>query len=153
MTAQHLVDDVHEDYVVRLIGSMTLPHVVKRCANCTGGSFIRAVGAAVRSALGTVLSALGWDMEARMLRGMGETSVHRLWQLTNARKQLRHAVAQAMQTQGLEALVCPAHCLPATPHGAYKDITVTAWPTYVFNLLDWPAGVLPVTTVLASDDA
>jgi len=48
-------------------------------------------------------------------------------------------------------VVCPAHVHPAVPHGAFKDLSHTAVYTALFNLLDYPAGVVPITRVLATD--
>jgi fatty acid amide hydrolase len=53
----------------------------------------------------------------------------------------------------LDAVICPAHALPAVRHGAYTDITFSASYTLLYNLLDWPAGVVPITHVKSTDTA
>jgi len=47
-------------------------------------------------------------------------------------------------------LICPSFGIPANKHGLSNDLPLSALYTFIFNLLNLPAGVLPVT--LVNDD-
>ena len=50
-------------------------------------------------------------------------------------------------------MICPAQVLPAPPSGTTGSLgTIGACYTSVYNLLDFPAGVVPVTRVTQQDD-
>jgi fatty acid amide hydrolase len=53
----------------------------------------------------------------------------------------------------LDALVSPAAPLPALRHGATAEVGVMGIYNVVYNVLGWPAGVVPVTRVRAGEDA
>lgn len=53
---------------------------------------------------------------------------------------------------GLDVILAPPHALPATPHGAMKYAAAACGYTFLFNLLDYSVGVLPVTHVDPSKD-
>lgn len=50
-------------------------------------------------------------------------------------------------------ILCPANATPALPHGAMHDAVSSCGYTFLWNLLDYSAGVIPVTKVDASEDA
>jgi fatty acid amide hydrolase len=52
----------------------------------------------------------------------------------------------------LDALLSPAAALPAVRHGATAELGVIGAYTCVYNLLGWPAGVVPVTTVRPGEE-
>ncbi len=52
-----------------------------------------------------------------------------------------------MQAYKLDCIIAPGLSLPAYTHGASKDLTSSASYTMLFNLLNFPAGTVPVTTV------
>lgn len=49
--------------------------------------------------------------------------------------------------RGLDVLLTPVNALPAVPHGAMATAAASCGYTFLFNLLDYSAGVLPVTRV------
>jgi fatty acid amide hydrolase len=49
--------------------------------------------------------------------------------------------------QGLDAIIFPALPLPALPHGIPGKLTAAFSNMFIANLLQWPCGVVPVTTV------
>lgn len=51
-----------------------------------------------------------------------------------------------------DAIVCPVYPLPAVKHGETREILPVAATTYLYNLLDYPAGVVPATLVDAARD-
>uniref|UniRef100_A0A1I7X4T8 Amidase domain-containing protein n=1 Tax=Heterorhabditis bacteriophora TaxID=37862 RepID=A0A1I7X4T8_HETBA len=52
----------------------------------------------------------------------------------------------------IDALVCPAFPVPAVPHQYSSKLGMTAVATGIFNLIDFPAGVVPVGKVTKKDD-
>jgi fatty acid amide hydrolase len=52
-----------------------------------------------------------------------------------------------------DALICPATALPAFRHGATEELVLAGAYTCLFNVLGWPAGVSPGTTVRADEES
>ena len=53
----------------------------------------------------------------------------------------------------LDLLICPPNATPAVPHGGMHDAVSSCGYTFLWNLLDYAAGVLPVTKVDPGKDA
>jgi fatty acid amide hydrolase len=51
-----------------------------------------------------------------------------------------------------DALICPVSALPALRHGTAARLVLAAVPCMLANLLDLPAGVVPVTRVHHCDE-
>lgn len=49
-------------------------------------------------------------------------------------------------------ILAPAFALPALRHGATRDIGLAGGYTLLYNLLGYPAGVVPVTTVRPGEE-
>lgn len=47
----------------------------------------------------------------------------------------------------MDVLLCPPNATPAVPHGGMRDAVSSCGYTFLFNLLDYTAGVMPVTKV------
>jgi len=47
----------------------------------------------------------------------------------------------------IDVLLCPSMVLPATPYGSFADITINAGYSFIWNFLNVPAGIVPVTKV------
>jgi fatty acid amide hydrolase len=77
-----------------------------------------------------------------------------LWRLQSERKKYRQDFFDAWKSAGnFDVVLTPVHVLPAVEHGTFKKISFTCSFTLVFNVLDLPAGVIPITTVDAARDA
>ena len=79
--------------------------------------------------------------------GSGGISVYELWQRTADLMAMRQKWSDAFRNAGVDAIVYPGFPIPAMPHGLSGDVTVAASYMFIPNLLLWPAGVVPVTTV------
>lgn len=79
-------------------------------------------------------------------------SVYDIWQTIADMMEMRNHWDAAMQEAGLDALVFPALPLPAMPHGMPGELTAPLSYMFVSNLLQWPCGTLPVTTVEEGED-
>ncbi|GAB7365106.1 hypothetical protein MBLNU230_g6196t1 [Neophaeotheca triangularis] len=63
------------------------------------------------------------------------------------------AEIEATEPDGMDVLLAPPNATPALPHGAMKTAAPACGYTFLFNLLDYSAGVVPVTHVDAKEDA
>ncbi|KAI1708052.1 amidase domain-containing protein [Ditylenchus destructor] len=53
----------------------------------------------------------------------------------------------------IDALVCPAFAVPSVPHENGGKLSACVFATGLYNLLDYPAGIVPVDCVTKEDDA
>lgn len=83
----------------------------------------------------------------RFLEVIGEKSVTDLWRLTASLRDARAAIFAAMKAASVDVLLCPAHATPALPHGLSRDFSVAGSPSMLWNLVQFPAGVVPVSRV------
>jgi len=83
----------------------------------------------------------------------GGISAGEYWQLGADLVRMRKAFLESFREAGLDALLMPATPLTALPHtGSFvSHLTPACSYTFVMNLLHWPAGVVPVTTVKAEE--
>jgi amidase len=87
----------------------------------------------------------------------GGITAYQLWQVQKLRQNIRkeyldHWEATVSETgtgRPVDAIICPAAPFAATPHGKNRYVDYTA----VWNALDYPAAVFPVTTVDSILDA
>lgn len=55
--------------------------------------------------------------------------------------------------QNFDFILCPANATPALPHGCMHDAVSSCGYTFLWNMLDYSAGVIPVTKVDPEKDA
>jgi len=84
---------------------------------------------------------------SRLLHALGEKPVAALWALTAERTAMRRAEFDAWTAAGLDLVLCPPHALPAMPLGTSGDLTLTLSYAFRYVMLNFPAGVVPVTRV------
>ena len=102
---------------------------------------------AIRGALVRVLGLVGEDKVAQLLRVTHGKTVDAFWGVTSALRAYRFTVLDAMRDAEIDLIVCPAHATPALPHGMAKDCPVAGSASMLFNVLQFPGGVVPVTRV------
>lgn len=69
------------------------------------------------------------------------------WALVDALRAYRHRLVEALDRAQLDIVLCPAYATPALPHGMSKNFTLASSPAMVWNVVQFPAGVVPVTRV------
>merc|ERR1719163_841791 len=69
------------------------------------------------------------------------------------RDRLRDAITKAMSDRKIDVLLTPAWATPAPQVEEARNHIWAVRTTRVFNFLDFPAGVVPVTLVTAADVA
>ncbi|KAI4155324.1 MAG: hypothetical protein LQ340_001062 [Diploschistes diacapsis] len=91
---------------------------------------------------------------AGLLRRFGAHSVAQQWALVARREAYRAAWHAWWRDRArLDLLVCPPFATPAVPHAGMRHAVAACGYTFLWNLLDYAAGVLPVTRVDAAADA
>ena len=55
--------------------------------------------------------------------------------------------------QDFDFILCPGNATPALPHGGMKEAVSSCGYTFLWNLLDYTAGIIPVAKVDAAKDA
>jgi fatty acid amide hydrolase len=95
----------------------------------------------------------GQTCTAQVLSCIGRRSTDEYWQLSLARAEFAERFFTAWSAAKYDVLLCPPHALPALRHGSTANLTLAGSYAYWANLLGVPAGVVPVTRVLAHEQA
>ncbi|XP_029473766.1 fatty-acid amide hydrolase 1-like isoform X2 [Rhinatrema bivittatum] len=101
------------------------------------------------------LSIVLWPLYPRMAKGLqklrGVSSVQDLWQHHTAAAEYCQEFLAAWKKMELDVVLCPA-LSPALTIGYPGKLFVGTSYTILYNLLDFPAGVVPVTKVTEEDE-
>ncbi|GAD96256.1 acetamidase [Paecilomyces variotii No. 5] len=92
---------------------------------------------------------------ASLIRSFGPKSAAQQWKLVAQREKFRatwHAWWDS-EPQKYDFILCPVNATPALPHGAMKDAVSSCGYTFLWNMLDYTAGVIPVSHVHPARDA
>jgi Asp-tRNA(Asn)/Glu-tRNA(Gln) amidotransferase A subunit family amidase len=91
---------------------------------------------------------------ASLLRYFGPLSAFQQWQWVAKREAFRATWFEwwNQAEQQFDFILCPANATPALPHGAMHDAVSSCGYTFLWNMLDYTAGVVPVTKVDAKAD-
>ena len=100
-----------------------------------------------------VLQMRGESRVAEMLRSIGPKNVAEYWEMTDRRDSLIQAENHRWRADRIDALVCPAQLTAAVTHGMGKDFVLSFAYSARYNLLNLPAGVVPVTRVRPGETA
>ncbi|ERS96837.1 hypothetical protein HMPREF1624_07046 [Sporothrix schenckii ATCC 58251] len=90
---------------------------------------------------------------AGLVRDWGPKSAFENWKLVAQREAYRARWFKWWDSTKFDVLLTPPNATPALPHDAMHDAVSSCGYTFLFNLLDYTAGVLPVTRVDAKEDA
>lgn len=93
-----------------------------------------------------ILQGLGQHRLAEVVSKVGQKSCYQYWKLIEAKKDYIKTFIDQWKEAGIDAVVCPGNALPAMPHGMSKDLVSSLSYGFMFNLLHFPAGIVPVTT-------
>ena len=88
---------------------------------------------------------------ARFLEAVGEKTVAQLWALTARLRKARADILAAMAAERIDVILCPVHATPALPHGHSRDFALAGSSSMLWNVCQFPAGVVPVTRVRPSE--
>lgn len=102
-----------------------------------------------------VAGALGQHSLAGLARNFGYGDTHHYWQLVEAQMdyQARFQAALDQDAGGpFDVILCPACSLPAFTHGGSRDLATAGAYAPLYNVLGYPAGVVPFTRVGADEE-
>lgn len=108
---------------------------------------------AARKALGRVVRAMGEVRASDALSAMGPRTVREYYKLAAHRLAMQREETVAWNDAHIDAILCPATATPAPLLGETGDFTPAACYTTRYNVLNLPAGVVPVTRVRADETA
>lgn len=94
----------------------------------------------------------GYDEKAHMLSLCDNYSVLSYYDVVHKRNTLRKSFREAWKRAGIDFLITAPHPSPAVPNNNPEILTTILYTT-LFNLLDYPAGIVPVSRVAADLDA
>jgi fatty acid amide hydrolase len=128
-------------FVTLIAGEQKDPRVAQLMQLATMPGWLRPV-------LGAGLMVAGQRRLSHLIRTTGAQTAEKTQALV-ARRDAYHARFEAaVKAAGVDVLLCPPNALPALTHGASADLgPASVCYTAVYNLLGWPAGVVPVTRV------
>nr|ABU75302.1 amidase protein [Ustilaginoidea virens] len=89
---------------------------------------------------------------AGLLRNWRRTTTTEYWGLISRREAYKRRWWEYWQETGLDFIIAPPNATPAVPHDGMHDAVSSCGYTFMFNLLDYFAGVIPVTHVDKSKD-
>ncbi|PQK17842.1 hypothetical protein BB8028_0009g00450 [Beauveria bassiana] len=84
---------------------------------------------------------------AGILRNWHPKTTYQYWQLIAKREAYKRRWFDFWEEKGFDFIVAPPNATPAVPHGGMHDACSSCGYTFLFNLLDYTAGVIPVTHV------
>jgi fatty acid amide hydrolase len=105
--------------------------------------------------LGSLLRLLGQRSLAASLGSFGHRDTHHYWGLVEAQLAYQRRFAEALDhDQGgpFDLILGPACALPAFRHGASRELMTGGGYTALYNLLGYPAGVVPFTRVRPGEE-
>ncbi|KAA8913352.1 acetamidase [Sphaerosporella brunnea] len=89
----------------------------------------------------------GDAITAGLVEDLHPRTVAQQWALVAEREQIRGEWFHYLQTQKVDFIITPPHPTPAVPAGGMRDSVAACGYTFLWNLLDYTAGVLPVGRV------
>ncbi|EME46825.1 hypothetical protein DOTSEDRAFT_70708 [Dothistroma septosporum NZE10] len=97
------------------------------------------------------------DIWAGLLEHWHEKSAFENWQWVYKRESYRAKFfewwnAFGEKGDGMDIMLTPPNATPAVPHNGMKDASASCGYTFLFNLLDYTCGIVPVTHVDPSTD-
>ena len=77
----------------------------------------------------------------------GGISSYDFWQKCAELSIMKNKWDDAVRSANIDAIIFPALPIPALPHGIAGDFTAAFSYPFIANMLQWPAGVVPVSTI------
>ncbi|KAI0473361.1 amidase [Xylariaceae sp. FL0804] len=87
------------------------------------------------------------DVWAGLVRDWHPKTAFENWKLVARREAYRARWFEWWDGAGVDCLLTPPNATPAVPHGGMKDAVSSCGYTFLFNVLDYTCGCIPVTHV------
>ena len=111
------------------------------------------LGAVTRKIAVQLMKRGGDPKVAEVLLKLGKRPVQGFYALTAATRAARNRFLDAMAKERLDLLLLPPFATPAAQHTTTKDVMPAGAYSLLFNVLQLPAGVAPVTRVRPEEEA
>lgn len=96
----------------------------------------------------------GDSIWAGLLRDWHPKTAYEYWQLAGKREAYKARFFTWWTEEAkMDVMLTPPNATPAVPHGGMHDAVSSCGYTFLFNLLDYSAGIIPVTHVDPAKDA
>lgn len=102
---------------------------------------------ALRMTAAKALEAAGEPIVGKLLASVGRRPVEELWKLTSRIRNYRFEMLSAFDAERLDVVLCPPFATPALPHGDSRDFVLAGSFSMLWNHVQFPAGVVPVSRV------
>ncbi|PHH83286.1 hypothetical protein CDD82_2466 [Ophiocordyceps australis] len=89
---------------------------------------------------------------AGLIRGWHSKTTREYWALIARREAYKRDWFNMWEQTKLDFIISPPNATPAVPHNGMHDAVSSCGYTFLFNLLDYSAGVIPVTHVDRTKD-
>jgi fatty acid amide hydrolase len=107
----------------------------------------------LRPLIARFMKAQGQKYLADQVLNMGKLSAIQYMRLVERQTMYRMQWLEAMAAAELDAILCPPFALPALTHDTFSELVPAATYTFPFNVLGFPAGVVPITTVQPGEES
>ncbi|KAI6084925.1 amidase [Hypoxylon rubiginosum] len=87
------------------------------------------------------------DVWAGLVRDWHEKSAFEQWKLVAQREAYRAKFFDWWNSANIDFLITPPNATPAVPHDGMKEAVSSCGYTFLFNIVDYTCGILPVTHV------
>ncbi|MBL8094766.1 MAG: hypothetical protein JNL73_11410, partial [Anaerolineales bacterium] len=102
---------------------------------------------------GRLMKSRGAGRLSRMLQAASKQSAAGYLDLAGDRLAYEQQMRDALEAGGFDAILLPASPLPAVRHGDTTGLADFWGSCLLFNVLGWPAGVVPVTRVRSGEES
>ncbi|KAI8964586.1 amidase signature enzyme [Daldinia sp. FL1419] len=92
------------------------------------------------------------DVWAGLVKEWHEKSAFEQWQLVAKREAYRGKFFEWWNNADVDFLITPPNATPAVPHDGMKEAVSSCGYTFLFNIVDYTCGIIPVTHVDKSLD-
>ena len=107
----------------------------------------------LRALAGRLLHAVGQHTLGEFLGHFGYVRTGDHWALVEQQSDYRQRFADALDRDRIDVILCPPCALPAYRHGASRDLGLAGGYGLLWNLLGYPAGIVPWTRVGADEES
>ena len=113
--------------------------------------FFASRGRLFNHAVAALLRAFGQISAAEMLSCFGHGDTDHYWRSVIRRQQFEQRFHAQLQAAGFDAVLMPAFGTPPYRHGQAADLGLAGTYSSLWNVLGWPAGIVPVTRIRADE--
>ncbi|MBL0029203.1 MAG: amidase [Rhodanobacteraceae bacterium] len=130
----------------QLVGSPVDPRIARL-------RFFASRGRWFNAAMASLLRAFGQISAADMLTCFGQGDTDHYWRTIMRQQAFEQRFDSMLRAAGFDAVLMPAFGTPPYRHGQAIDLGVAGTYSSLWNVLGWPAGIVPVTRIREDETA